>query len=91
MHQRDIEKELEAKHMMVKRGGNTLRNEELIRQKFAISDFISTLKQSVAMHQITNKRMPSQVLSDDTQSAFYMRELSIMTPESHAGMLSQSD
>ncbi len=91
MHQRDIEKELEAKLMMVKRGGNTLRNEELIRQKFAISDFISTLKQSVAMHQITNKRLPSQVLSDDTQSAFYMRELSIMMPESHANMLSHSD
>lgn len=60
--------------MLPKCGGKTLRNKELFRQNFAITDFIKTLKQSIAMHQITNKKLPTQVLSDETQTAFYMKE-----------------
>ena len=61
-------------HLKIRLGGLTLRNEELIRQHFAMKDFIASMTDTIAMHQYTDKEAPTAKLAKNTENSFYMKE-----------------
>ncbi len=77
--------------MMVKTKASTLRNEDLIRQNYAMKDFMKQLTSVIKLHQIINKKQPADLLKEDTADSFFMKEQAMMSPDVYRDLLENAD
>lgn len=78
-----VSTDCDQEQLRVQLGGKTLRNEELIRQNFAMKDFINSLTETIGMHQYTDKESPASKLAKKTQQSFFMKEQALVSPDSY--------
>lgn len=69
--------------LQVNLGAPILRNEDLIRQSYALKTYARSFRETVTWAQIQDKKQLSSVLSDVTKDHFYMKEIKATNPDNY--------
>lgn len=69
-----VSTDFDQERLRVQLGGKILRNDELIREQFALKDFIENLTESIKMQQYVDKESAITKLGKKTADCFFMKE-----------------
>ena len=73
--------DLSPKEEEIELGPPTLQNDTIYRQQFAIKDYVKTLRQAIAMNDVSSKVQPQDALKPAIKDAFYIKEQRWVKPE----------
>ena len=86
-----VSTDFDQERLRVQLGGKILRNDELIREHFAMKDFIDNLTESIKMQQYVDKDSAITKLGNKTADCFFMKEQQLISPEQHQKLLDADD
>ena len=79
----DQQEDAAVDRFQVNLGAPTLRNEDIIRQSYALKTYARSYRETIGWCQIQDKKQPSAILSDVTKDHFYMKEIKMTNPDGY--------
>ena len=66
--------ELQPKEEEITLGPPIVDNDDICRQRFAIKDYLQTLRETIKLHDVTSMQQPSEAIKPALKSAFFIKE-----------------